>query len=49
MGYREQLSASGELLPLENPSQIGVLHGLVKSINEFWLRKVKLPQQMVSR
>ena len=43
-GYREELPAPGELLP-QQARAAGAFESLVKSINDFWLTKVKLPQQ----
>ena len=33
---------------LSKPVQLEAFYGLIKSINEFWLTKVKLPQQIVT-
>jgi len=33
---------------LNKPVQLEVFEGLVRSINDFWLTKVKLPQQMTT-
>jgi chemotaxis family two-component system response regulator Rcp1 len=30
---------------LSKPAQLDAFEGLVKSINDFWLTKVKLPEQ----
>ena len=37
-----QLQANGYLT---KPAQLDAFEGLVKSINDFWLTKVELPQQ----
>jgi len=33
---------------LNKPVQLDVFEGLVRSINDFWLTKVKLPQQLTT-